>query len=81
MNELTMSENGRVVIPAAMRAALGLKPRMPLYAELRDGGLFLTTAAQRSTQRKAYFDRWLTAPAERVASSELIAERRKESGD
>jgi bifunctional DNA-binding transcriptional regulator/antitoxin component of YhaV-PrlF toxin-antitoxin module len=81
MNSLTMSENGRVVIPAAMRAALGLKPRMPLYAEIRDGGLFLTTAEQRSNQRKAYFDRWLTAPETRVASDELIAERHKESAE
>jgi bifunctional DNA-binding transcriptional regulator/antitoxin component of YhaV-PrlF toxin-antitoxin module len=81
MNSLVMSENGRVVIPAAMRAALGLKPRMPLYAEIRDGGLFLTTAEQRSSQRKAYFDRWLTAPSERIASTELVAERRKESTD
>ena len=79
MISLSMSENGRIVIPAAMRADLHIQAGERLYLEVRDGGIFMSTAAQRQSQRKAYFDRWLTAPASRVASSELIAERRLET--
>ncbi|MDI9332936.1 MAG: AbrB/MazE/SpoVT family DNA-binding domain-containing protein [Cytophagales bacterium] len=79
MISLSMSENGRIVIPAAMRADLRIQSGERLYLEIRDGGIFMSTAAQRQTQRKAYFDRWLTAPASRVASEELIAERRLEA--
>ena len=79
MTSLTMSENGRIVIPVAIRTALGLKAHMPLYAEIRDGGLLLTTSSQRNTQRKAYFEQMLTAPKTRVASQEQIAERRAEA--
>jgi AbrB family looped-hinge helix DNA binding protein len=78
MISLSMSENGRIVIPAAMRSDLQIQAGERLYLEVRDGGIFMSTAAQRQTQRKAYFDRWLTAPANRVASEELIAERRLE---
>jgi AbrB family looped-hinge helix DNA binding protein len=79
MISLSMSENGRIVIPAAMRSDLQIQAGERLYLEVRDGGIFMSTAAQRQTQRKAYFDRWLTAPASRVASDELIAERRLEA--
>ena len=79
MHSIEMSENGRIVIPAAIRAALGLTPRSTLYTELRDGGLFLSTTARRNTQRSAYFNKMLSAPASRIASEELIAERRREA--
>lgn len=79
MDALTLSENGRIVIPAAIRSALGLKPRTALYPEIRDGGLFLSTAPQRNAQRRAYFEQALTAPKAHVLSEELIAERRAES--
>jgi hypothetical protein len=36
--------------------------------EVRDGDIFMTTAAQHQTQRKAYFDKWLTAPKSRIAN-------------
>ncbi len=79
MISLSMSENGRIVIPAAMRSDLQIQAGERLYLEVRDGGIFMSTAAQRQSQRKAYFDRWLTAPASRVASEELITERRLEA--
>lgn len=79
MLTLSMSENGRVVIPAAMRSELNIHAGERLYLEMRDGGIFMTTAAQRQTQRKAYFDKWLTAPASRIASEELIADRRADA--
>ncbi len=79
MQALSMPENGRVVIPAAMRAELNIQTGERLYLEVRDGGIFMTTAAQRQAQRKAYFDKWLTAPVSRIASEELITERRAEA--
>ena len=74
-----MSENRRIVIAVAIRTALALKARTPLYAEIRDGGLLLITSSQRNVQCKAYFEQMLTAPKTRVASQELIAERRAEA--
>jgi AbrB family looped-hinge helix DNA binding protein len=38
---LTLAANGRVVIPAAMRAALGLKDGSRLVARLEDGAIIL----------------------------------------
>ena len=79
MISLTMSENRRIVIPVAIRTALELKARTPLYAEIRDGGLLMITSSQRNVQCKAYFEQMLTAPKTRVASQEQIAERRAEA--
>ena len=79
MISLTMSENRRIVIPVAIRTALALKARTPLYAEIRDGGLLMITSSQRNVQCKAYFEQMLTAPKTRVASQEQIAERRAEA--
>ena len=79
MISLTKSANGRFVIPVAIRTVLALKARTPLYAEIRDGGLLRITSSQRNVQCKAYFEQMLTAPKTRVASQELIAERRAEA--
>jgi AbrB family looped-hinge helix DNA binding protein len=73
---LTMTENGRIVIPAAMRADLQIQTGQRLYLQVLDGGIFISTSQQRRQQRKNYFDQWLTAPASRIATEELIAERR-----
>lgn len=75
---LTMTGNGRIVIPAPIRGALGIRAGQRLYLELVDGGLFLSTSEQRRAQRQGYFQQWLSAPASRIASEELIAERRLE---
>lgn len=79
MTPITMTDNGRIVIPAALRNALGLKPRTALYAEAREGGLFLISAEERRLQRRAYFERMLPAAKGRSMSEELIAERRLEA--
>lgn len=76
---LTMTDNGRIVIPAAMRADLNIQAGQRLYLQVLDGGIFISTSQQRRQQRKQYFDQWLTAPAARVATQELIAERRLEA--
>ncbi len=48
MTSLAMSENGRVLIPVDIREKLGFKPKTPIFVEIKDGSLILTSAAQRS---------------------------------
>jgi bifunctional DNA-binding transcriptional regulator/antitoxin component of YhaV-PrlF toxin-antitoxin module len=82
MDSLAMSENGRVLIPVELREKLGFKPKSPIYVEIKDGSLVLTSAAQRSTQRRAYFDnlfKELNLDPNRSLVDELIADRRAEA--
>ncbi len=82
MASLAMSENGRVLIPVELREKLGFKPKSPIYVEIKDGSLILTSAAQRSAQRRAYFDnlfKELGVDPSISLSNELIADRRAEA--
>ena len=82
MASLTMSENGRVLIPVELREKLGFKPKSPIYVEIKDGSLVLTSALQRSVQRRAYFDnlfKELGVDPNTSLSDELIADRRAEA--
>jgi bifunctional DNA-binding transcriptional regulator/antitoxin component of YhaV-PrlF toxin-antitoxin module len=82
MASLAMSENGRVLIPVELREKLGFKPKSPIYVEIKDGSLVLTSAAQRSAQRRAYFDnlfKELNLDPNRSLVDELIADRRAEA--
>jgi AbrB family looped-hinge helix DNA binding protein len=81
MTSLAMSENGRVLIPSAIREQLGFKPNGKIFAEIKDGNLILTSAAQRSAQRRAYFDnlmKELNIDPNISLVDELIADRRAE---
>ncbi len=82
MASLAMSENGRVLIPVELREKLGFKPKSPIYVEIKDGSLVLTSALQRSVQRRAYFDnlfKELGVDPSTSLSDELIADRRAEA--
>ncbi len=82
MTSIAMSENGRILIPAVIREQLGFKPNTKIFAEMKDGSLILTSAAQRSTQRRAYFDnimKELNIDPNISLVDELIAERRAEA--
>lgn len=75
MTALAISDNGRVLIPAAR-----------LHAKVRDGRLALTPASRRyanATRRyaalRAYFDSHLPPAEGRSAADEFIAERRAEA--
>jgi AbrB family looped-hinge helix DNA binding protein len=72
-----INQNGRIVIPAAIREELGLKPGDTLLLDVEDGVLRIETypACIRRIQREI-------APYARpgiLASDELIAERRAEA--
>ena len=50
MTSLTLSDNGRVLIPAALREQLGFKPGGKLYAEVKDGSLVDEFIAERRAE-------------------------------
>ena len=82
MTSIAMSENGRILIPAAIREQLGFNPNAKIFAEIKDGSLILTSAEQRSAQRRAYFDNLmkdLNIDPNVSLVDELIAERRAEA--
>lgn len=79
MTSLAMSENGRVLIPAALREQLGFKPNSRIFVEVKDGSLVLTSAAERRAQIRTYFDSVLPPTPGRSIVDELIADRRLEA--
>jgi hypothetical protein len=64
MSPLTMSENGRILIPAAL---------------CEDGPLVLTPAPQRNQKLRAYFDRHLNLRETEGTVDQFIAERREQA--
>ena len=76
MTSLAMADNGRVLIPAALREQLGFKPNTRIFIEVKDGSLILTLAVQHYARLRAYFDQHLTPTPGRDTVDEFIAERR-----
>lgn len=77
MNTLTMTQNGRVVIPKALRDQLGLHEGDEIVAEIEDGRLILSTRAARLKRAQALIRKYCpTQPGESVVD-EFIAERRQ----
>ena len=72
-----LSDDGRVVIPAKVRKAMGLHPGDHLLFQITDEGLLLTTLKQRiaNAQRRA---RKYIKPGVSLVD-ELIAERRAQA--
>lgn len=76
---VTLREGGRIVIPAAMRAALGLKPGDTLVARVEGGELRLTTRAAEIARVQA-----MLRPHKRPGVDEVeafIAQRRSAWGE
>ena len=78
MNQMKMSEGGRVVIPAEIRRSLGLKEGDTVLFEVRDGEVVLTTRRTRIARAQAMFRQFVPAGSPSLAD-ELIAERRAEA--
>ena len=72
-----MGENGRIVIPAPIREAIGLKPGDTLEVSLEEDGLRLRTQRQMLARAQAMVQK-MFGPG-RSLSKELIAERRLEA--
>ncbi len=71
---LTIAANGRVVIPAAMRAALGVERGGRLVARLEEGALILEPFDLAIRRAQAQVARY--APADAGLADALIARRR-----
>ena len=78
MNTATSLFNGRAVIPAALRAQLGLQDGDQLIWSERNGELVATTRQAKLARAQALFQKHVPRTAPSLAD-ELIAERRQAS--
>ncbi len=74
---LRINENGRVVIPAAFRKELGIKPGDEVILRLDDGELRITTMKRRIERAQRRARKYIKPGVSLV--DELIAERREEA--
>jgi AbrB family looped-hinge helix DNA binding protein len=70
-----INENGRVVIPASFRKALGLRAGDPLVLRIENNELRITTLRQRLAKAQQLVRKHV--PATRSLVDELIADRRE----
>lgn len=72
---LRVNENGRVVIPATFRKALGINPGDEVLLRLEDDELRITTQKKRLEKARRLIRKYVK-PGESLVD-ELIAERRE----
>lgn len=77
MNEVRMklNENGRVVIPASLRSALGIEAGDELVMRIEDGELRITTLKRRIERAQNRVRKYVKPGT--LLSDELIASRRE----
>jgi AbrB family looped-hinge helix DNA binding protein len=73
----TISQNGRIVIPAAIRSQMGLKPGEDVLMEVEDGVLRIESHRARIRRIQEEFKKYAKPGA--LISDELIADRREEA--
>jgi AbrB family looped-hinge helix DNA binding protein len=73
----SLSSNGRIVIPAAIRQELGFTPGDTLLLHVEDGVLRIESYAARIRRVQESLKKYISP--DRVLSDELIAERREEA--
>lgn len=73
----TIGEGGRLVIPAAYRKALGLKPGDQVLLVLEDGEIRVISRREAIARAQTLLRRYV--PRGRSLSGELIRERREEA--
>ncbi|AGA89179.1 looped-hinge helix DNA binding domain, AbrB family [Thioflavicoccus mobilis 8321] len=78
MIAMKMSAGGRVVVPAEIRKALGIRDGDTVLWELGEGEARLTTRREQLRRAQALVRRYV--PADRSLVAELEVERRAESG-
>jgi AbrB family looped-hinge helix DNA binding protein len=72
-----LSPNGRIVIPAAIREQMGIRPGDNLYMDVEDGALRIESYPARIRRIQRELAPYITPG--RLLSEELIAERREEA--
>jgi AbrB family looped-hinge helix DNA binding protein len=75
--KVRINENGRVVIPAAFREALGVKPGDEIILRVEDDELRITTMNRRIERAQRRARRYLKPGVSLM--NELLAERREEA--
>jgi AbrB family looped-hinge helix DNA binding protein len=75
---LRVNENGRVVIPAAFRKAMGIRAGEKVALRMEDDELRITTMKKRLERAQRNVRKYIKAGIS--LSDELIAERRREAG-
>jgi AbrB family looped-hinge helix DNA binding protein len=75
--KVRLSPNGRIVIPAGMREAMGIKPGETLLVDVEDGVLRVESYPSRIRRVQESLRKYI--PPGRILSDELIAERREEA--
>jgi AbrB family looped-hinge helix DNA binding protein len=78
MYSMKVSDGGRVVVPAEVRRALGVREGETLVGEMRDGEFVLTTRRARLDAAVRLFQKFCP-PGSPSLADELIAERRAEA--
>lgn len=74
---LRVNQNGRVVIPAAFRKALGIKAGEKVALRIEDDELRITTMEKRLERAQRLVRKYIKPGVS--LSDELIAERRREA--
>jgi AbrB family looped-hinge helix DNA binding protein len=72
-----INQNGRIVIPVAIRKEMGIKPGESVLMEVEDGVLRMESHRARIRRVQESLRRLI--PPERCLSDELIADRREEA--
>jgi len=72
---LRINENGRVVIPASFRKALGINPGDEVILRLEDDEIRLSTLKSRLERTRRHLRKYVKAGVS--LADELIAERRE----
>ena len=74
-----LGSDGRIVLPAVVRRALGLRPGDQLIVDVEGREIRLVTVADAARRAQELVRRYVD-PGESLAES-LVAERRRESAD
>ena len=75
--KVKINANGRVVIPAAVRKALDLRPGDELLMRVEDGELRLSTRRQALARARRMIQRYI--PADEDLTQSLIDDRREQA--
>ena len=78
MNSTSSISNGRVVVPAALRAQLDLRDGDQLIWSTQNGDLVATTRRAQLRKAQALFQKFVPSDSA-SAADELMAERRAEA--
>lgn len=77
--KVKIGKNGRMIIPAEFRRALGFKDGDEVIMHVDEDGLRISTPAQATSRAQALVRRYV--PENSDLSGELMADRRKEVAD